>query len=89
MSELWLRKVFPAVLFAKSNIPEKYVRIMLSKKETSEFHKNSTYIYKRNMVNRYMIRPKNSIFEHLCNALSLKVISCSQNQLRMIHSQRY
>ena len=57
MSELWLRKVFPAVLFAMSNIPEKYVRIMLSKKKMSEFHKDSTNIYKRNMVNRYMIRP--------------------------------
>ena len=72
MSELWFRKVFPGVLCANINIPEKLVRMMVSKKEISELPKNSTDIYKRNLVNRYMIRPKDSIFEHLCNALFIK-----------------
>ena len=89
MQELSLRKVFPGVLFAKSNMPEKHVRMMLSKKEISELRKDNTDVYKRNMVNRYMIRLKDSIFEHLCYALSLSIISCNQNQLRMTHNQRY
>ena len=42
---------------------------MLSKKEISELPKDSTGIYKIKMVNRYMIRLKDSIFEHLCYAL--------------------
>lgn len=33
MPELWLRKIFPGVANANSNIPEKLVRTMLSKKE--------------------------------------------------------
>ena len=72
MPELWLRKVFPDVLYANSIIPEKPVRMMLSKKEISELPKDSTDTYKRNMVNRYMIRPKDSLFEHLCYALFIK-----------------
>ena len=72
MPELWLRKVFPGVLYANSNILEKRVRMMLSKKEISELPKDSTNIYKRNIVNRYMIRPENSIFKHLCYALFIK-----------------
>ena len=75
MQELSLRKVFPGVLFAKRNMPEKHVRMMLSKKEISELRKDNTDIYKRNMVNRHMVRLKDSIFEHLCYALSLNVIS--------------
>ena len=72
MPELWLRKVFPGVLYATSNIPEKRVRMMLSKKEISELPIDSTDIYKRNMVNRYMIKPKDSIFEYLYHALFIK-----------------
>ena len=66
MPRLWLKKVFPGVLYANSNIPEKRVKMMLSKKEISQLSKDCTDIYKRNMVNRYMIRSKDSIFEHLC-----------------------
>ena len=72
MPELWLRKVFPGVLYANSNIPEKSVRMMLSKKEISELPIDSTDIYKRNMVNRYMIRPTDSIFAYLYYALFIK-----------------
>ena len=55
MLDLWLGKVFPGVLYANINIPEKHVRMMLSKKELFELPKYSTDIDKRNMVNRYMI----------------------------------
>ena len=57
--------------------------MMSSKKEISELSKDSTDIYKRNMVNMYMIRPKDSIFEHLCYALSIK---CYQLQPKTIEN---
>ena len=66
MPELCLKKVFPGVLYVNSNIPEKRVRMMLSKKE------DSTDIHKRNMINRYMIRPHDALFELLCYALFIK-----------------
>ena len=72
MPELWLRKVFPGVLYANSNIPEKRVRMMLSKKEILELPEDSTDIHKRNVVSRYLIRPHDEVFEHLCYALFIK-----------------
>ena len=88
VSELWLRKVFPGVLFANSNIPGKCFRMMLSKKKSSELPEDSTDVYKRNMVDRYFIRPKYVVFENLCYALFIKRISCMQNQLTLIHNQK-
>ena len=32
MPKLWLRKIFPAVIYANSNIPEKRVKMILSQK---------------------------------------------------------
>ena len=72
MPELWLRKVFPGVLYVNSNIPEKRVRMMLSKKEIAELPEDNTDIYKRKMMNRYMIRPHDALFEQLCCALFIK-----------------
>ena len=72
MPELWLRKVFPGVLYVNSNIPEKRVRMMLSKKEIAELPEDNTDIYKRKMMNRYMIRPHDALFEQLCYALFIK-----------------
>ena len=72
MPELWLRKVFPGVLYVNSNIPEKRVRMMSSKKEIFELPEDSTDIYKRNMVSRDLIRPHDEMFEHLCYALFIK-----------------
>ena len=50
MPELWLRKVFPTVVNVNSNIPEKRINMMLSKRELSILPEDSTFIYKRNMV---------------------------------------
>ena len=36
MPELWLRKTFPGVIFANSNLPENRYRIVLSKEEIDE-----------------------------------------------------
>ena len=62
--ELWLRKVFPGVLYANSNIPEKRVRMMLSKKEILELPEYNTDIYKRNMVSRYLMKCLNIFVMH-------------------------
>ena len=47
---LWLRKVFPGVIFANSNTPDKRYRICLSEKEIPE-------VFKKNMLDRYCDRP--------------------------------
>ena len=72
MPELWLRKVFPGVLYVNSNIPEKRVRMMWSKKEIFELPERSRDIYKRNMVSRYLIRPHDEMCDYLCYALLIK-----------------
>ena len=70
MPELWLTKVYEDSgvlynLYVNSNIPEKRVRMMLSKKEIFELPEDSTNIYKRNMVSRYLIRLHDQMFEDL------------------------
>ena len=70
MPELWLTKVYEDLgvlynLYVNSNIPEKRVRMMLSKKEIFELPEDSTNIYKRNMVSRYFIRLHDEMFEDL------------------------
>ena len=72
MPELWLRKVFPGVLYVNSNIREKRVRMMWSKKEIFELPERSRDIYKRNMVSRYLIRPHDEMFDYLCYASLIK-----------------
>ena len=57
MPELWLRKVFPGVLFANSNIPAKRYRVCLSEEEINKLPGDSTEIFKRNMLERYLARP--------------------------------
>ena len=47
MPELWLRNTFLGVLYANGNIPEKRVRMMLSKMEMLELPEDSTDIYKK------------------------------------------
>ena len=52
----WLRKIFPGVIFANSNIPEKRFQLCLAENEISELPKDSKKIFKRNMVDRYKDR---------------------------------
>ena len=67
-AELWLRKVFRAVVNVSSNLPEKTVKIILTKNELSKLQEDSTDIYKRNMVSRYIIRPQDKVINQLCYA---------------------
>ena len=57
MSELWLRKTFPDVIFANSNLPENRFRICRSKEEIDELPEDSVDIFKRNMIDRCIDRP--------------------------------
>ena len=57
MPELWLRKTYPAVTFANSNFPEKRFRICKSEKEFLELSEDSTDVFKRNNLDRYIDRP--------------------------------
>ena len=75
MPELWLRKTFPGVTFANSNLPEHRFRICRSKEEIDELPEDSCDIFKRNMIDRYMDRPnktflggKYSILDSFCYA---------------------
>ena len=63
MPELWLRKTFPKVIFANSNLPENRFRICKTEKELSELPKYRSDIFKRNVLDRYIDRPN----EHFKN----------------------
>ena len=75
MPELWLRKTFPAVTFANTNLPEKRFHICKNEKELSELPEESTDVFKKNNLDRYMERPdktfkggKYSILDSFCYA---------------------
>ena len=57
MPELWLRKTFTGVIFANCNLPEDRYRICRNKNEIKEMPEDSTYVFKRNMLDRYVDRP--------------------------------
>ena len=57
MPELWLRKTFPCVIFANSNLPENRFKICRSEEEIKELPADSTDIFKRNVIDRYQDRP--------------------------------
>ena len=50
MLELWLRKVFLAVLFANTNLPENSYRVCVREKEIKQLPESSTDIFKTNML---------------------------------------
>ena len=75
----WLRKIFPGVIFANSNLPEKRYRICRDEKDISELPEDSTNIFKRNMIDRYIDRPsvtfsigKYAILDSFCFAEFLR-----------------
>ena len=54
----WLRKTFLGVIFAHSNLPEKRYHFCWDEKDISELPEDSTDIFKRNMIDSYIDRPK-------------------------------
>ena len=57
MPELWLRKVFLAVLFANTNLPENSYRVSVREKEIKQLPESSTDIFKTNILDRYKDSP--------------------------------
>ena len=50
MPKLWLLKIFPRVIYANSNLPEKRMKMILSEKEIAELPNDSTDLYKGNII---------------------------------------
>ena len=75
LSELKLRRIFPAVYFVNTNPREERIQVLLSEKELSELPYNSPNIFKKSNIDRYMERPnatfcngKYSILANFCYA---------------------
>ncbi|XP_066925712.1 uncharacterized protein [Clytia hemisphaerica] len=89
MPQLWLRKLYPGVTFANTNVPEKRFRMCLSEDEINELPEDSTSIFKSNMLDRYCDRPRertgpNKPIAEMCYAEFLRFYSviykeCSEN----------
>ena len=60
LPELWLQKIFPKVIFLNSNLPEKRYKIFKKKCQIDELLEDSTEIFQRNMLDRYLDRPDES-----------------------------
>ena len=87
MSGQWLRKTYPAVIFANSNLPENRFRMCLSEKELFDLPADSTNIFKRNMIDRYCDRPnshfasgKYAILDSFCFAEFLRYYYLRYNE---------
>ena len=77
--ELWLRKVFPAVLFANKNLTENRYKVCVSEKEIKQTPESSRDIFKTNMLDWYKDRPSSkfgagqySVVNEMCFAEFLR-----------------
>ena len=57
LPELWLRKSFPGVIFANSSTPDRRYKIFRNEEVISELPVDSTDVFKRNMLDRYIDSP--------------------------------
>ena len=96
MPELWLRKIFPRVIFLIRNLAEKRFRIFKKKAEIDELPGDSTDIFQHNMLDRYLDRPNENfkngeykIIDQLCFAefLSLYYVDAKQIEISENDSQ--
>ena len=71
----WLRKTFPGLIFANSNVPEKWFWICLKEDEMSELPAHSKNIFKQNMVDLYVDRPNEVAFGEKYYVLDLMSFS--------------
>ena len=47
-AELWLRKIFPQVVYVNTDLPEERIRVAKSQQELDKLEDDSTRIYKCN-----------------------------------------
>ena len=57
MPELRLRKTFPGVHFLNSNLPNERYRMCKTPEELAELPEDSTEVFKKNILDRYLDRP--------------------------------
>ena len=62
LPELKLRRIFPAVYFVNTNLPEERVQVLLSEKKNSLNYQIIAQIFSRNQVDRYVERPIETFF---------------------------
>ena len=65
--EMWLKKCCPAISFINTNLPEKRIRMSISKEKIELMPKNSTDIFKKSKINIYMDRSTSGIIAWLKN----------------------
>ena len=89
LPEIWLRKTSPGVTFANNNIPEKRYRICRSEEEISKMPEDSTDLFKKNMLDRYLDRPdaqfcngRYTRLNNMCYAEFLANYSLESNPLK-------
>ena len=75
LPELKLSRNFPAFYFANTNVPEERVQVLLPEKELNELPDDSSNIFKRSNIDRYMETPsatlcngKYSVLNDFCDA---------------------
>jgi DNA replication protein DnaC len=69
MPELWLRKIFPKTVFVNTGLPDKRIRVAKTQEQLDELDDESTDIFKSNIIERYMKRPRFiSAVNNLCLA---------------------
>ena len=70
LSELKLRRIFPAVYFVNTNLPEERVQVLVSEKELSELSDDNPNIFKKSNIDRYVERPSATFCSGKCSALN-------------------
>ena len=60
MPELWLRRIFPRVFFLNSDLPENCYKLFKTKSDIEELPIDSTDLFQRNMLDRYLDCPNES-----------------------------
>ena len=65
-----LPEVFPCIIYANTNIPEKLFRVLRSQKEVGDLRDGSNNLFQRNMLDRYVDRPDESFFHGRCCVLN-------------------
>ena len=75
MPELWLRKIFPKVIFLNRNLPDKRYKIFKKRNEIDLLPDDSTDLFQRSMLDRYFDRRSKSfqngvykVIDQLCFA---------------------
>ena len=84
MPELWLRKTFPKVIFLDSKVSEECYRMFHRKEDLEGVPGDSTDIFQRNMLDRYLDKPdatfKSGKFAYLDSICYAEFLSCKSKE---------